>query len=210
MSIAQNPLTGKMRKSMANFTTTNYGGENFVRSKAFKRTGDQSDAQKKQISRFKLLARMYRSFGGMLDMGFVENRIRKSAYNLFMSYNLSTAVNDSEEIPVISYPLLLVSKGSLPSIKVLESVVGDEGITIKYVTNLSLPKVSAIDEVIVLAKNKEGELFIARHPRGGEEVGSITVSNKNGYDMDVVCCYIFVRSADGKKSSNSVFIDVNL
>jgi len=49
MSIAQNPLVGQLRKSMATFTAYSYGGKNFIRSKVFKKTGKQSDAQKKHI-----------------------------------------------------------------------------------------------------------------------------------------------------------------
>ena len=209
MSITQNPLMGQMRKSMGNFTTTSYGGENFVRSKAFRRTGKQSDAQKKHISRFKLLAKMYGSLGGMTDLGFVENRIRKSAYNLFMSANLSTAFDDSADLPVISYPLLLVSKGSLPAMKVVESVMIVEGITMRYETNLSLPRVSATDEVVALAKTKEGLIRFERQTRGSEPIGSITIHHPNMKAMDIECCYIFVRSADGKKASTSVFVPIN-
>jgi len=35
MSLAQNPLTGQMRQSMANFVTTVYRGQNVIRAKVF-------------------------------------------------------------------------------------------------------------------------------------------------------------------------------
>jgi len=209
MSIAQNPLVGQLRKSMGNFTAFSYGGKNFIRSKVFKKTGEQSEAQKKHIARFKLMADLYKSLGGMTNLGFQENAVLKSAYTLFMSANLATAVDDSGEVPVISYPKLLVAHGSIPAVKVLESTVGDEGITLTYETNFSLPRVSPMDEVIALAKKKDGELLVGRQGRGSETTATILIPETNLKADEVACCYIFVRSADGKKASNSVYVALN-
>ena len=93
--------------------------------------------------------------------------------------------------------------------KVLEGVIDDSGITITYETNFSLPNVSAKDEVIAFAKKKDSELLVGRQVRGGEETGTILIPDTNLNADDVECCYIFVRSADGKKASNSVFIGLN-
>ena len=155
-----------------------------------------------------LIARQYNSIGSFIDYGFVETKLGNSSYNMFVKANFKSAFDDTGDLPVISYPLLLISKGSLPLMKVIESVVGDEGISLKYDTNLSLPKVSATDEVIALVKNKEDDFFFDTGLRGNGETGTLLIPYANKDVNDIVCCYIFARSADGKKTSNSVFISL--
>jgi len=208
MSIAQNPLMGPMRKSMGNFTTMNYNGQNIIRSKAFNVKRKKTAAQINQITKMTLLAGEYRSFGGMSDRGFVENRKGKSPYNLYIAANFNSAFDLTGEEPVISYPLLLVSKGTLPRVKVSGVVVESEGIRINYTSDLSLPFVSASDQLIAFAKLAGRELRVAVQERGIDETGSILIP-LHGADVDeMVCCYVYAASADGKKSSNSVYVEV--
>ena len=129
---------------------------------------------------------------------------------MFVAANFKSAFDDTGELPVISYTLLLVSKGSLPMIKVIESVVGEKGITVRYETNLHFPKVSATDKVIAFVKTKKEQLLIGEELRGSETEGTVFIqpSHIDMDDSEIMCCYIFALSADGKKSSNSVFISL--
>ena len=209
MSIAQNPLLGPMRKSMGNFTTMYINGRNIVRSKAFHVKRKKSKAQVRQITKMTLLADINRNFGGITDWGFVENCKGMSPYNLFVSANFNSAFDLTGDVPVISYPQLQVSKGSIPKVKTTEITMDTEGITINYETGTGLPKVSATDEIIGFARLKKGSLLITRQPRGSDETGSIFISFPNEYDEEVECCYLFARSEDGKKVSNSVNIGIS-
>jgi hypothetical protein len=208
MSIAQNPLMGSMKKSMGNFTTSSYNGINTVRSKVFKRKDNKTKAQMDHRMAFKLIVTTYQSLGDLVEWGFAERKINTSAYNSFISANYPSAVDKTGEVPVISYPLLLVSKGSIPAVRVTESTLSSEGITIGYETSIGLPKVSATDEIIAFAKLRKGSLLITRQSRGSEEDGSILIPYQ-GPDDEVECCYLFARSEDGKKVSNSVNIGLS-
>jgi hypothetical protein len=208
MSIAENPLLGPMRKSMANFTTMSYGGRNIIRSKAFKPNLKQTEKQKKHQELFKMLAEVYRSFGGMTNLGFIENSGSKNPYNLFMAANLSTAIDKTGEVPVILYTALLVANGSLPLVKVTEASIEPEGIMVQYKANLGYPKVSATDELIACALLQTGELLVDRHPRGNEATGTMLLSYPNLQAGEVEGCYVFARSGDGKKASKSVYVDL--
>jgi len=208
MSIAQNPLMGPMRKSMGNFTTMSYNVRNIIRSKAFNLKRKKTKAQQDQIVKMTLLAEVYRSFGGITDQGFVENSKGKSAYNLYVSANFNSAFDLTGEVPVISYPLLLASKGTLPRVRVSEGVLVSEGIRVIFSSNLSLPYVSESDHIIAFARTTDGELRMAIQIRGSEETGSILIPLPDLIVGEVVCCYVFARSADGKKSSNSVYVEL--
>jgi len=208
MSIAQNPLLGPMRKSMGNFTTMSYNGMNIVRSKAFHVKRKKTEAQKCQILKMTLLAEVYRKLRGITGRGFVENSKGLSSYNKFISANFNSAFDSTGEAPVISYPLLLVSKGTLPRIKVSGTVVESDGIRVNYASNLSLPHVSASDQIVAFAITTVGELLISVQVRGIEDTGSLVIPLPNVAVDEVLCCYVFARSADGKKASNSVYVEL--
>jgi hypothetical protein len=209
MSIAKNPLLGPMRKSMGNFTTMSYNGRNIIRSKAFNVKRKKTAAQQRQILKMTLLAGVYRSFGGNTDRGFVENNKGNSPYNMFISANFNSAFEVSGEVPVISYPLLLVSKGTLPKVRVLGGVEESDGIRVSYASNSSLPYVSESDQIIAFARTKEGDLCQTIQIRGTEETRSILIPLHGVPVADIVCCYVLALSADGKKASNSVYVELN-
>jgi len=208
MAKAQNPMTGQMSGSMANFVTTTRNGENVIRSKAFNPKDANSPAQQLQRACFKLIGDEYQSFGGLIDEGFAERPMGQTAYNQFMTANLPGAVDKSGAEPVIDYSRLLISSGSLPQVVVTEAAVTAVGISIGYLTNVKIPKVSVTDEVVVVAKTQMGELLLDRQPRGDAKAGTIVLDYPGIDAADVKCCYLFVRSVDGGKTSKSVWVEV--
>jgi len=210
MSTSQNPLAGHMRKSMGNFTTLRSRSKNIIRSKPFEPIDPKTEGQLVQRSKFKLLTEVYHSFGGITNTGFVENMKNMTAYNLFLSINYHLVYDHNSKNPVIDYTRLLVSKGSIPKIKVLESNLTKEGIIVTFKTSLELPKVSPTDELTAIARLKNDELLIEFQVRGVEETGTIVLEYPNLKAEDVECCYLFARSMNGKLSSNSTYIELKL
>lgn len=209
MSIAQNPLTGQMRKSMANFNTYVNRGQNVVSSKAFNRKDKNSDLQKAQRASFKLASDTWGSLGGFAESGFPVRPERLSPYNYFMTLNLPNAINNSGDVPVINYELMQIAKGTLPVVNVSLATLSETGIALSCESNIDYPKAAADDVVTVLAKTKAGALYVARQARGSEVFGLINVSMPNVSKADIEFVYVFVTSLDGKKASNSLFVEVN-
>lgn len=205
MSISQNPLTGEMKNSMANFITTTCGDKNVIRAKAFNPRNANTSSQKIQRACFKLILEEYHSLGGITKVGFPEKTVNKSSYNLFVQANLPGAVNTTGALPVIDYSKLQVAKGSLPNVVVASATTTATGINVSYRTNLQIPMVAATDEVVAFAKTKIGEMLIARQPRGIIAMNTILISSPGIAPDDVECCYVFVLSNDGKKASKSVY-----
>jgi len=206
MAKAQNPMTGQMSGSMANFVTTTRNGENVIRSKAFNPKDANSPAQQLQRASFKLIGDEYQSFGGIVDEGFAERPMGQTAYNQFMATNLPEAIDRSGAVPAIDYSKLLVASGSLPQVVVAEGVIDAAGIRVSYQTNVRIPKVSATDEVVLIAKTQIGELLVESQVRGADSLGTITLGYPGIQTADVKCCYLLVRSSDGSKVSKSVYV----
>ena len=208
MSLSQNPLTGQMRHSMANFVTTVYRGQNVIRAKVFMPRNVNSIAQQLHRASFKLISDAYSSFGGIPDEGFPLRPRTYSPFNAFLKTNLSSAIDNSGEVPVIDYSKLIVSNGSKPKLLIKSAVIGAAGITVSYETNTKIPKVSATDEVILFARIKTGEIIIERKMRGGEKLSTILIPYPNINVDDVECCYLFALNVDGKNASKSTFVEI--
>ena len=209
MSLAQNPLTGQMRQSMANFVTTVYRGENVIRAKVFMPKNVNSIAQQKQRASFKLIVDTYEALGGISDIGFPKRPVIFSPFNAFMVANLPGAVDKTATVPVIDYTKLMVSEGSLPKVIVATAVIVASGITLSYKTAVLAPKVSATDEVVAFALLKTGELLIARQVRGSAALGTILIPYTGISTDDVKCCYLFVLNEDGSNASNSTYVVIS-
>ncbi len=208
MSRSQNPMTGHMTGSMANFTTYVNHGQNVIASKAFNKKDANTVSQIAQRASFKLMAKGYRSFGGLLRKNFPEKPVTESAYNVFMRINLPEAIDNSGGVPMIDYSKLQVSQGALPPVMVTSSVAGATGITISFKTNTEIADVSASDQVVAFGKTQEGELIIARQVRGNQPLTTIVIPYPGIAAADVVCCYVMVLSQDGKQVSNAVYVEV--
>lgn len=209
MSISQNPLTGGMKNSMANFITTRCGDKNVIRAKAFSPRDAKSSSQQIQRASMKLIVGEHQSLGGITDIGFPAKKSGTSAYNLFVRANVPGALDKSGEVPVIDYSKLIVAQGSLPAIEIASAVVSAAGITISYETDLEMPNVKGTDEVVAFVKTITGKVIISRKPRGAEATNTILISRPGIVVADIVGCYVFVLSNKGKKASNSVFAVVS-
>jgi len=208
MSIAENPLVGRMKGSMANFTMYTLNDQNVVRGKTFNFKDAKTEYQLVMRERMDLLNVMYQSFASLIRLGFPERPIRLNSQNMFISVNFSTCFEVIDEIQRISYPLLLLSQGSLPKVKVIDAFIEVEGITIRYDANEMSKEVTCFDEILACAMLITGELLIARQFIGYDDIGTIFLKCPSLVPEDVTCCYVFVRSDVGKKSSNSVYVNL--
>ena len=206
MSISENPMTGEMRQSMANFVTTTCHGQNVIRKKVFKPRNVNSLAQQRQRESFKLIVDLYESFGGITDEGFPGRPRTYSPYNAFMKANLDTAINNTGAVPVVDYTKLRVAEGSLPRVVVNSGTVGATGITLSYETDTEVARVSATDQVVAFALLAKGSLLMARQVRGNMATNTILLPYTGVLAADVVCCYLFILNKDGSKVSDSVYV----
>ncbi len=208
MSISQNPMTGEMKKSMANFSTYVFKGQNIVRAKVFTRKDANTELQKAQRASFKLIVNAYQALGGLADNGFPLRPVAQSPYNAFVAANLRNAIDNTGTSPMIDYRRMVIAQGSLPSVVITTAVADAAGITVSYNAKLTLPNAATTDIVMLIAKLKDGEVMVASKPRGSEEKSSILLVAPNINKDDLDYLYLFVTKADRKNGSNSVFVEV--
>ena len=110
---------------------------------------------------------------------------------------------------MIDYRRLVVASGTLPQVVISEATVLSTGINVTYQTNLLIPKVKGTDQVVLIAKTQIGELLVSKQLRGSEAIGTISIAYPGILVSDVKCCYLFVRNADGSKSSKSVYVTLS-
>ncbi|MDD4968092.1 MAG: DUF6266 family protein [Paludibacter sp.] len=209
MSKSQNPMTGHMCGSMANFNTYVRYGENIISSKAFNRRDANTVSQIAQRASFKLITKAYHSFGGVPKTSFPCRVESLSPLAAFIAANLPEAIDKTGAVPVIDYSKMLVSSGNLPLVEVPTAVAGAAGITLSYKSDHIIPDVSATDEVTALAKLKTGGLLMARQVRGAQEMGSILLTYAGISADDVECCFLFVMNEDGSNASDSTYVVVS-
>ena len=209
MSLSQNPWLGHMSGSLANVNTYTSHGQNVISSKAFQKKDANTVSQIAQRASFKLMAKAYRSFGGLLRNNFPDKLITESAYNAFMKFNLPEAIDNTGEVPVIDYSKMVVSQGVLPQVMVTNAVTGAAGITVSYKTNTQVADVSATDQIVAFGKTMGNEIIIARKVRGSQELSTILIPYPGITPENVACCYVLAMSEDGTQVSDSMFVAVS-
>ncbi|MEI8087592.1 MAG: DUF6266 family protein, partial [Paludibacter sp.] len=183
-------------------------GRNIIRAKAFNPKNPKTVAQTMQRDSFKLISQAYQSFGRYTELGFVERKGNHSVYNAFMAANLRSAIDKTGAEPVVDYSKLLIAKGSLPPISVTDCVLNDNVIKLNYQTKNRLPKVSSTDEIVLLVLLKNGAIYVSRQLRGEGMTGSIELPDRHNNKVEILCGYVFALSTDGKKASNSVYVEI--
>jgi len=209
MSVSRNPIVGEMRKSYANVNTFVHKGQNVISAKPFNRKDKNSDAQKAQRANFKLISDTWVWVGGFAEAGLLNLPQSQSPYNVFMTMNLPGAIDNSGEVPVIDYPKLQIAKGTLSAVEVISTSVVASVLTVNYDSLMDYPHVDATDVITVLVKTLRGAVYFTRQARGDVHEGILLVQMRNVVLAEIECVYLFTTTADGKKASNSVFVDVN-
>ena len=211
MSVVQNPVTGQMRKSFANVNTYVHRGQNVVSAKAFNRKDKNTEAQQAHRSGFKLLSDLNQSIGGFIETGFPVRPEKQSPYNYFIALNLPGAIDNSGDVPVIDYSQLQISKGSLPAVVVNTATMTADGLKLECDSCVNYGTTVAADDVItVLCKAKSGALYFVRQPRGSEEQCTINLAIPATARQNIEFVYVFALSADGKKASGTVYVEVTV
>jgi hypothetical protein len=208
MSLAQNPVMGKMAKSFANVNTYVHKGQNVISAKAFNRKDKNTEAQQSHRTGFKLISDVWASLGGYGESGFPARPERLSAFNVFMSLNLPKAIDSSGDVPVVDYSLLQIAKGSLPGVDNVTASITAQGITLEGETLADFPKALATDVITVLVKKVNGTVKAVRQARGTGADFTILFALPGIAAADMEYVYVFTNSADGKKVSNSVYVAV--
>lgn len=136
MSVVQNTLIGRSRGSIGGVTFATWKGLNVAKGKPVSVANPNTEPQQIQRARLRKGVALYRANSAILNIGFRQQAIHKSAYNAFMSANMLTdAVNGGQSSPPYGDPLALrISKGSLTptALTVDAASEGTSTVTVTY------------------------------------------------------------------------------
>jgi|ERR1035437_6583858 hypothetical protein len=104
---------------------------------------------------------------------------------------------------------MLLSKGSLTPVTITEATIDAEGITLSYNAHVLIPELYSTDEIIACALLNTDELLTAGQFIGSGPIVTLQMKYPDLQAEQVVCCYVFVRSGDGGKVSDSVWVALN-
>lgn len=117
MAVVQNPLIGKAKQSVSNFTFTSWKGRNVVKSKTFTYNDRRTDVQLDNRARLSLMSWAARAYRNALRTGFRTKATDVTEYNLFTSkafnYPLSSTTSRNE-FRTLNPKSVQLSSGNLP------------------------------------------------------------------------------------------------
>ena len=198
-----------MSGTVGNFVTSTYRGQNVVRSKAFNPKDANSEAQQKHRNIFKMMSDEYRSLTQLITVGFPTRPQNQSPYNAFMAENLSNAVDNTGEFPVIDYSKMIVSKGNLTKVNVQNASLTAEGVTVSYQPLSAMPGTAADDVIMAVLKTTGGAVYGVTKSRGSAETDTLLLPAASATADDVLYIYLSVVSADKARASSTVYVTMS-
>jgi len=206
-AIFKNSTFGTIRKSIGDDVAYQLGGQNIIRKKPVSVNDANTTKQQARRTALKRLVNVYRHIQSVVKAGFVQRLAKHSAYNAFMHENLKNAVILAGANATINYPALKVAKGSMPAISLGASptISGNTlSVTLNNVSDNNLITDNDKQVIVVLSDDNPDRFVTAEFPATATGSHDIDVSNfDSGVDLRV---YLFAKSSDGQKTSDSSFV----
>lgn len=209
MAIFKSTAFSKLRNSFGNLTTCRFKGQNIVKEKVTEVFNPRTIAQQMQRLRMKTLIGMCDVFAPVIDVGFSQCDVKMTPDNLFVQLN-QKAVAVSEDLEVtIAYDQVVVSKGSrrLPAVTVTLDAEGNQLVFTHEAEKLE--RRSADDDRLYAAVLERGLQKLRLFPLNErKDTAAVNVPLPEGWGEMNLEVYVFIRSKDGRQSSNSKYLKV--
>lgn len=207
LTVTQNPLIGRARKSFANNVFTTYKGLNVVKAKPLSVANPNTDKQKVFRNAQKMIVELYRAASAVVKLGFQQTANPLSPYNAFVSYNRLNAFDYSTPpTPSLQPADVLFAKGSMTSTGMTSVVLDESDGTATFTWNTTALDASqnANDTLsVVILNGNDGSLLHAvntsiKRSAGNASLNVVGIEEPLPYNV-----YTFFSSSTEKKSSDS-------
>ncbi len=199
-------LLGDIEGSAGNITFSKQNGRNILRQKVGSNSSN-SPAQQNTRSRFKLLADLFRKFGGAVQTG-LKKQGDQSAYNRFVSLNFINTQADALAVASIDYSKLVLSGGSVEPLAgvgaTLDAVTGK--VTVSFADNSNGNTALDTDGVKAIVVNKvTGRVVSASDEDVARADGAIEIEDASlmGVAPADLMALAFAYRADGSDASST-------
>lgn len=207
LTVTQNPLIGRARKSFANNVFTTYKGLNVVKAKPLSVANPNTEKQQVFRNAQKMIVELYRAASAVIKLGFQQTANPLSPYNAFVSYNRLNAFDYSTPpTPSLQPADVLFSKGSMTPTEMTSIILDESDGTAEF--NWSTGAVDASQNAndtlsVVILNGNDGSLVHAvntaiKRSAGIASLNVVGIQEPLPYNV-----YTFFSSSTEKKSSDS-------
>lgn len=177
MAVVSNTLIGKTRGSIGGVTFASWKGINVAKSKAEQVANPNSTGQQTQRSKFATAVSLYKQMSALVQFGFAQLAIKKSAYNAFASKNLTNGSITQAAPDAIGVPAnFFISDGTLTAtpINSVDAIHGEPYIKVYFPEALSGNQLQNDVPLIAIA-NASGSIVATSINNGIRDSGNVSV-----------------------------------
>lgn len=214
MAKVANVLIGKASGSVGGTTFSSWKGINVLKSKPTIVANPQTDAQTVQRAAMAYIVAIFRIMVAVINLGFKEMAVKKSAYNAFTAENVKNSMDcTNPPTPTFVPANFKISKGTI-SDTAITSVVADKSdgtVLFTFPNTAALPGQSATDKPLMAVFNEDKGAWISGVGAGTRNTGSDSLAIPAAWVAgDTLHCYCGFVDAAGASASDSVYNTVDI
>lgn len=189
-----------------------------VRARPRKSASPATVLQQDQQNKLSLLSTFFSALLELLPVSFRPLKINLSAHNAAVSFNLKRSVFVDTKPIGLDYSKIVVSRGSLFSASGVQVMISDEGI-LRLSWNddsgdwcdsvYESREMDTLTVVFNYRNNKNMELFhYSQQLATRAELSAVSQLPKQILQADLIHCWIYFTSSDGKMASQSQYYSI--
>lgn len=197
-------ILGSFSGKVGTVVGSNWNGIDYMRSLPRPTNRAATDLQLMQRARMGLAAGFLRPISALVNVGYKSLAVKQSGYNVATSQVISEAITGVYPEFEISYPNVLISKGTLTGVwnPVLSSAGGD--ITVSWQDNSTSGTAKETDKAVMLVYNESQSQYVFTLAGADRSVLTSTLVLPADFLGDTVQVWIAFYAADKKTISTSV------
>lgn len=213
MAKVQNTLIGRASGSVGGATFTTWKGINVLKSKPESVANPRTLGQISQRNRLSIMVAVYRLIALAISIGFKTRAVGKSAYNAFVSANITVATSvDASGNATLNYGALKVSLGTIGSTAItsINATAGDPDVEINFNNSVN-PIGGAQNDVAYAVVYNDATQTWETASANIRADGTVDISLVNlpvsGRNLE---CYLFFKSDNDADTSDSVHLQKSI
>lgn len=203
---------GRLSKGiLGNFTGTvgtvvgsSWRSIEYIKSRSKARSKAITEKQLQQQEKFKLVLAFLQTMRDLLEVGYKHQARNMTPLNRALGHIIKTAVGGQYPDYLVAYPLVEISRGSLPNAKLPQVLAGAAGdVVFNWTDNTGMGKAKATDMAILVAycPDLQKTIYLI-NPERSAATGTLDVPEFSGY---AVLTWISFISIDHKEVATSIF-----
>ncbi|MFH0865392.1 MAG: DUF6266 family protein [Bacteroidota bacterium] len=207
MAIVQNPITGRTKKKFGTAVFSKQFGKNTMRTKPIEVRNPKTLLQKQQRAKFTLMVALARMFMGFIRIAFKQVAIGMSAFNAFVSDNITNVITGVYPAYSIDFTQLIVSKGTLTGADSgAAAAVAGHKVDISWVDNSGNGDALATDNAMVLVINNTRKAVLQDSTTKTRADEALQLTAPVSWVGDTVHAYLAFKTPAGNNIADSVFL----